>query len=289
MTAMTTKDKSTGRHSLSCMEIWGGNAQADEALSTPGMDVRIVSRPYRGDDGGGDIHFMSLCGSGNIARYAIADVSGHGQGVSELASSLRGLMRRHINHVDQSGMARDINNEFDELAATGMFATALLATYFAPSDHLIVCNAGHPPPLWFRADTGSWEPLVSHEGTTAREAGVRNLPLGVISPTDYEQFAVPLDRGDIVILYTDALSEAKDASGKQLGTAGLIDVCRGLDASDPNTLPFRLLEAVQAYRADDVADDDETLIVLHHNAADPPKLGIGDKFRVLGRMMGIGE
>lgn len=289
MSPPTLERKKTSTKGLACMEVWGGNASADETLSAPGMDVRIVCRPYQGNAGGGDIHYMSLCGSGNITRYAIADVSGHGDGVSEIAGSLRGLMRRHINRVDQSRMARAINEEFDELSSSGMFATALLATYYAPSDHLIVCNAGHPPPLWYRTSRNAWEQLVSQDQAASRGSGLRNLPLGVISPTEYEQFAVRLDPGDIVVLYTDALSEAKDGSGSQLGTQGLLDLCNTLDSSDPARFPFTLLDAVGAYRSGEPSDDDETLIVLSHNASDPPRQSIGEKFRMLGKMMGIGE
>ncbi|MCP4593424.1 MAG: SpoIIE family protein phosphatase, partial [bacterium] len=130
-----------------------------DAVSVPGIDAWVYSRPVGGQSSGGDIHYVSTCGGGKIARFAVADVSGHGVAVSELATQLRKLMRAHINTVDQTRFIRVLNRAFTALASDGKFATALLATYFAPTAHLITCNAGHPPPLWYRSADQTWRSL----------------------------------------------------------------------------------------------------------------------------------
>lgn len=86
------------------MEIWGGNQAMDAAIAVPGLDVWVYSRPYAGAAGGGDIYYVSQCIAGNLARVALADVSGHGSTVDELAHELRSLMRRNINTPDRRGL-----------------------------------------------------------------------------------------------------------------------------------------------------------------------------------------
>ena len=270
---------------MQCMEVWGGNGAIHSAISVPGIDAWISSAPYRECSRGGDIHYVSMCGGGRISRFAIVDVSGHGDAVSQLAQNLRSLMRKYINTLDQIRFARALNRELLQLDRTGRFATALLATYFAPTDHLVICNAGHPRPLWYRAASRSWE--VLDPAMPQRATEVANLPLGVIERTDYIQFAVKLERGDLVLIYTDSLIESRSPDGDLLGEAGLLQLARQLDPDEPGNLDRRLLAAVAEYHGGAPVEDDETLLVLHHNAADPPRQSIGQRIHVMARMIGL--
>ena len=272
-------------HALRCMEVWGGNGAIHNAISVPGIDAFISSDPFQGDARGGDIHFVSMCGAGKISRFAVVDVSGHGTAASGFAHRVRSLLRKYINTLDQTRLARALNRELVRLDGNGRFATALLTTYFAPTDHLIICNAGHPRPLWFHAATGSWELLGSDTPQRAKE--VVNLPLGVIEPTDYVQFAVKLGRGDLVLIFSDSLVETKSPHGKMLGQKGLLNLVRHLDPGPPQEVLRRVLAMVAEYHGRTPAEDDETLLVLHHNAADPPKQTLGEKMHVMARMLGL--
>jgi sigma-B regulation protein RsbU (phosphoserine phosphatase) len=270
--------------SLQCMEIWGGNRAADDAVAVPGIDAFVLARPHGGADGGGDIHYVSMCAAGRIARFAVADVAGHGADVSGLAVTLRDLMRRSINTADQTRITRALNRAFAARSTGGRFATALLATYFTPTDQLILCNAGHPRPLWYHADTGEWT-LLRHDDP-ANDAAAANLPLGLIVPTDYHQFAAPLARGDLVVIYTDALMEAPDGRGGRLGEAGLLDLARSLGPGDAAAFARRLYDAV-THLGGAAPDDDATIVVLHHNAAEPPRQTITEKLRITAAMLGL--
>src|SRR5258708_2259920 len=90
------------QHSLQCMEIWGGSHDAENSVSTPGLDLWIYSRPYLEASAGGDVHYVSLCGGGVITRFILADVAGHGTAVADVARELRTLMRRNINRKSQA-------------------------------------------------------------------------------------------------------------------------------------------------------------------------------------------
>ena len=284
------------RHALQCMEIIGGNQAVYKAISSPGLDIWLDSRPLAGNVGG-DIHYFSMCGSGRVTRLAVADISGHGPGMDPIAHWLRGLMRKHINLLDQTLFARAINEEFTKAADADYFATILLLTYFAPTDHLIVCNAGHPRPIWFSTRMGAWQlldaktpdpgPSIRQARGTYRLKPVANLPLGIIEPTDYRQFAVKLDKDDLVLIYTDALIEAMNAQHQPLGEQGLLDLARQVGPDDPQSLVGRLLEGVADYRGGAAAEDDQTLIVLHHNASNPPAITASQAFKSLAKMIGL--
>ena len=282
--------------SLQCMEIIGGNQAGFKEVSSPGLDVWIDSRPLAGNVGG-DLYYFSMCGSGRVTRLAVADISGHGPGVNYLAKWLRSLMRKHINLLDQTQFARAINKEFTRADLSDHFATILLVTYFAPTDHLILCNAGHPRPIWYSTRYRNWY-LLDHgledTGRSIREARgtyrlrpVANLPLGVIEPTEYRQFAVHIERGDLILIYTDAYIEVVRPDGQALGEQGLLELAREIDVTEPQHFARRLIERVSEWSHHAPQMDDQTLIVLHHNASNPPPLNFNQALRSLSRMVGL--
>src|SRR6201986_2036753 len=89
--------QSTESQTLRCMEIWGGSNAVENAVTMPGLDAWVTSRPHEGAEAGGDVHYVSLCGGGIITRMIVADVSGHGEAVAEFSDALRTLMGRKIN------------------------------------------------------------------------------------------------------------------------------------------------------------------------------------------------
>jgi serine phosphatase RsbU (regulator of sigma subunit) len=266
---------------MRCMEIRGGSQAVAESVSTPGLDAWVYCQPHEGADSGGDTYYVSLCGGGVITRLIVADVAGHGESAAEFSTMLRGLMRKNINNKSQTRLVRALNREFAAHAKLMRFATAVVATYLATIHRLTVCNAGHPRPLWHSRSTGQWRFLDE------TIAGSGNLPLGLDDETSYSQFAIDLGHGDFVLFYTDALLEAADPSGHLLGEEGLIALANGLDLSDPDRVGPALLAAVDAHRGGRPADDDVTLLSLHHNATGPRRLSVGEKIDVYAKVFGL--
>ena len=62
---------------LCCMQVFGGNQTTAQAFNLPGVDLWLDSTAYGGGRGG-DIHYISTCGKGEIVRVMVADVAGHG-------------------------------------------------------------------------------------------------------------------------------------------------------------------------------------------------------------------
>jgi serine phosphatase RsbU (regulator of sigma subunit) len=265
-----TSSRSSEIHNLQCKEIWGGIQAVDQPFHVPGLAGRIFCRPYRGDAGGGDIHFIGLCGKGFLSRFVVADVSGHGESVAEQASRLRSLLARHMDNPDMAELTGQINRQLSVGPdSSGQFATALVMSYLSPNRHLLTINAGHPRPLWFRAGQGLWHLLDS----TIPEADideVMNLPLGVLSQTGYRQFAVQLEADDLLIAYTDSLIEARDARGQALGEKGLLDLAGQIDTDrSPAEILEDLLARVRDVQDGDELGDDVTVLVFSHDGQVP--------------------
>lgn len=255
---------------MQCMEVWGGNEPAERGVTMAGLDASVFSAPVGESLSGGDIHYLSSCATGRITRILIADVSGHGESVADIAVELRNLMRRFINFVDPTRVILGLNRAFSTLDSRGSFATAIVATYWAPTRSLVVSNAGHPRPLWYRAKRSEWVVLSSDGAPKGPDdSGVYDIPLGIDADGQYSSFGVRLSQGDIVLLYTDALTEASSPDGRMLGEEGLLSLVRGLPVSDPPDLVRRLLEAVNAHRGGVPAIDDTTVLALTPNSAAP--------------------
>lgn len=259
---------------LQCTEVWGGNACVDRGVVMPGLEAYVYSQPCGGDAGGGDVHYVSSCAAGQIARLLLADVAGHGNTVAEVAARLRQLMRRHIGDHSQRGLVRAVNRAFTDVATGGMFATAVVMTFDAKRGTLLVSNAGHPPPLLFRLRSKTWSYLESGTGRDDVERPA-NLPLGIDAVSDYGQVQTTLDVGDVVVSYTDWLPEARNAAGEFLGKAGLLELARSVDVADPSRLPQALTSAVERWAGTGLDHDDVTLLLFRRNGQ-PPSPSIVD-------------
>jgi phosphoserine phosphatase RsbU/P len=268
---------------MQCMEVWGGSQNIARSVQLGGLDAWVYSKPYGNADRGGDIYYASSCATGRINRLLLADVSGHGDAVAELALSLRKLMRRYVNFLDQKKLVRSLNRQFAALSEQGRFATALATTFFAPTRVLTVCNAGHPPPFLYTAATRSWS-ILEEPRDYEDEPVPKNVPLGIIPYMEYEQFDVALEAGDMVLCYTDALVEAHDTDGRMFGPKGLLRVTQTIEADPSEGFIQSLLDKISGKFAGNLSEDDVTVMLLKPNTA-RPAVSFGQKLKGLFRML----
>jgi sigma-B regulation protein RsbU (phosphoserine phosphatase) len=252
-------------HRLACLELRGGNHLAVYAAELPGLAGWVSCRPLRPSPRGGDLYYLSACSRGVVARVVIADVSGHGAIVSSAAVRLHDALRRHVDQWDQSTLVRSLNENFLKGGhGAARFATAFLASFYSDSGELLFTNAGHLPPLWYRTATREWSLL---RDSTPLSKEIVDLPLGLIAGTSYSQTAVQLEPGDLLLLYTDGISEALDESGSQLGLRRLLAIARSLPVESAITAGKELVAAVARFRGTVPAADDETVVALQRHAA----------------------
>jgi phosphoserine phosphatase RsbU/P len=124
-------------------------------------------------------------------------------------------------------------------------------------------NAGHPPPLLYRASRQEWSWLQA--GRTSERDRPAGIPLGLLDDINYDRTVVKLLLGDLVVLYSDGAPEATSPTGDELGRDGLMSIARGLDASSAEAFGGQLTAALDAFRAGGQPLDDQTIIVLRRN------------------------
>lgn len=194
-------------------------------------------------DVGGDGFDYAIDGA--RARIAILDAVGHGLAASLACgvamSALRATRRAG---GDLRAMAKAADAALTEQFPDSRFVTAVLAELDLDEGRLRYINAGHPRPLLLRT------------GRVVRDlAAGRRMPLGV--PDDVEVAEEDLEGGDRLLLYTDGVTEARDAGGEEFGVDRLIDLTErhaGAGLPAPETLR-RLAHAVTEHQGGAPADD----------------------------------
>jgi sigma-B regulation protein RsbU (phosphoserine phosphatase) len=205
---------------------------AADALSIPCQQV------------GGD--YLDLLPAGaDDCLLVMADVFGKGPAAALQAQLLQGLVHgaaRHTNCVRE--VLGTINAFLRERTAPGSFVTAFVATLHR-SGRLHYVNAGHNPPLWIRPS--AVQPLT--------EGGPL---LGVLEHPVYQEGVIDLHPGDLLLLYTDGVSEEVNERGENFGDARVLAWAARQGGVSPVGLPASLLRAVEEFsggrpNADDVA------------------------------------
>jgi sigma-B regulation protein RsbU (phosphoserine phosphatase) len=262
-------DSSETRHTLMCSEVWGGNRKIFRTVQLASVTAWVASVPLNEGAGGGDLHYMSVCDHELISRVALADVSGHGRVVSSMAETLQRLMRENINAWDQSDFMHGLNETF-LLTGQHKYATAIVLSFHRITGQLSFSNAGHLPPLWYHARHKIWGWLEEHDDPLAKRSG---LPIGLIPGTDYRQTVVTLEPSDLLVLYTDGVTEAENGTGESLDREQLLKWAQEAAVDSPQALGRTLLQRLESFQGR-CRNDDETLIVLQREkASDVASLG----------------
>ncbi len=200
----------------------------------PFAKVNAVSYPCK--DIGGD--FFDLVYTDKGLSLIVADVSGKGVSAAVVASILQGMLYSQLARDSAlPEMISAVNRFLCEKVAGQKYATLVIARLCNNGD-LELINCGHVPPL-----------LVSEGKTIKLEEG--NLPVGLVPVADFRAQRFKLKSGDRLLLVTDGVTEAEDATGEFFGT-------ERLEECSPQGLVC-VEQAVTAFRGDTPLTDDFTI------------------------------
>ena len=198
---------------------------------------------------GGDYFDVIPCG-GKFG-IAIADVVGKGVGAAMLMSNLQALLHsRAVEFNDPALLLRAMNAELISRVGEDRFITFFYLLLDPGRDLIMYANGGQNQPLLL-SRTGKIAPLLA-----------TGLPLGILEETDYETFCLGLETGDLLLLYTDGITECVNGTGEMFGEERLKAVLVQTAERDVDAIKTAICEAVDRFRGEVPMRDDMTFVLL---------------------------
>ena len=217
-----------------------------------GLDYFGKCRPALGV--GGDYYdFLAL--PGGKLGIALGDVSGKGIAAALMMASLEASLRAEAirGTEDLSTLVQSVNRLVFDATAENRYATFFYAQYDPSSRRLTYVNAGHNPPILFRRSGG--------DGTPLRLAATGTV-VGLLADPPFQQAALTLQPGDVLVAYTDGLSEAMNSADEEWGEGGMIAAMGGADGVCAAETVDLIIRAADSFAAGAQQHDDMTLVVL---------------------------
>ncbi|WP_340121752.1 PAS domain S-box protein [Methylobacter svalbardensis] len=207
------------------------------------------------DQVGGD-YFDYFYRNENCLDMIIADVSGHSIGPALFMVETRSAIRSQANGSGTPAETLTILNNFlfEDLDKSDYFITLFYLQYNITNQQLDFANAGHPPPL-----------LHSPSQTKCRQLDAEGLILGVNKNVVFEEKTTTLSQGDIILLYTDGLTEAENANGDFFGLQRVSDILVQHAQQSPQVIIEVLLEQLKQFCRRESFNDDITLMIFKRN------------------------
>jgi sigma-B regulation protein RsbU (phosphoserine phosphatase) len=220
----------------------------------PGLE--IYGMTLFSDETGGD-YFDYLCvDEVNQEKLCIVvgDVAGHGIPSALFMATVRGFLRLRATMPGTLGnIVSDVNREFIKDAEdSGQFMTMFLARINRDANRIDWVRAGHDPAILYDPDTDSFSSLNEGQG----------LPLGVAKNAVYEASSCHIKPGQILIMGTDGIWEARNSRGELFGKDRLQQVVHANSRESARTILLSVLDAVEEFRGKGVQEDDLTLVIV---------------------------
>ncbi len=228
----------------------------------PGLSLAGLCRPA--SEVGGDYFDLIALDDGHLG-FAIGDVSGKGISAALIMASLRASLRGLVldDPGDLATMMQKVNRLVYEASSSARYATFFFATYNPASRELRYVNAGHNPPILVRASSGQ-------PGEVVRlEAG--GPVVGLLPSVSYDTQSLTLEPGDLLLAYTDGISEAMTHDDEEWGEDRMLAAALSRPAAPAADLIETLFRAADAFTAGAQQHDDMTLLAMQlHPAPSSP-------------------
>jgi len=215
-----------------------------------GIEIKGFTRAAKGV--GGD-YFDYI----DIDEYRIgaliSDVSGKGVPASLVMVMIKTVFMSSISmkDIDCASVVRAINDSLSAGMAIDKFATLFFMIYDRRTEELSFANAGHGPLLCYRKSL--------HSCTATKLDGV---PIGIMDDVEYKQAKVKLFPGDMIVLYTDGVSEMRNAEKEEFGAERVYQLMMENNEMNANDFVELLVDEVDTFKGDVPPHDDETMLVF---------------------------
>lgn len=187
----------------------------------------------------------------------VADVVGHGIAAAMLMAKVSAESRFALATTKTAAEA--INKLNEKLTGLNLdrFVTLVLCLLNTEKHTVEIVNAGHMPPIIRRASDNQLIELdLAHSG----------LPIGIMAGFEYESMMLNLERGDLIVLYTDGINEAMNADGNQFTTEAIIAEIDSSQAKTPGAVNKVICDAVALHMGAERAIDDMCLVTVGRKA-----------------------
>jgi sigma-B regulation protein RsbU (phosphoserine phosphatase) len=228
-----------------------------EAVAIGGLDVDARYTPAQ--KVGGDL-FDIFPLSDTRLGIAVADVSGKGIPASLLMAICRTNLRQIApRHASPAGVLRELNRTLAIDVQAGLFVTMLYAVIDIAGNEVTFARAGHELPLFARPDRASGAYRVDYIGSEGMPLGM--VPEEIFSPAIADH-TEPFAPGDVLVLYTDGLTEAPNEEDREFSGARLADAVRMLHNRPARKVNDGILDQVQRFTGGTPQRDDFTLVTV---------------------------
>jgi sigma-B regulation protein RsbU (phosphoserine phosphatase) len=215
----------------------------------PGWEFAATWRPAR--QVAGDFYDFIRTDEEQLG-VVIADVTDKGMPAALFMALTRSIVRASV--IQSPSPAEGIahaNRLICADATNGMFVTLFYAQVEPPTGNILYVNAGHNPPLLYRAESQVWLEL---ERT--------GMVLGIDETTPFTQQAVQLNSGDFVLLYTDGVTEANNALGQEFGDQHVRRILHKNHQAGAREMLKALEQAINNFSGPAAPVDDVTMVLI---------------------------
>ncbi len=212
-----------------------------------GFDIAAASVPCR--DVGGDFFDYFTRPDGAFA-FSLGDVAGKGPPASLLSAAIQAVLAVHGQTAGAAATLARANRAMLRRPVPARFATAVYGV-LSNDGRLTYSNAGHNPPL-----------LVG--GSDARWLGRGGMVLGILDAAQFEEETLQLHSGDLLVAFSDGITEAESAAGAEFGEARLLACVEANRHLAPEALVSAVLEAVRQFTVGARQGDDLTVLALSY-------------------------
>jgi hypothetical protein len=232
-----------------------------EIYTATGIEAFGVTRPA--NTVGGDLYDLIRRPDGRIV-FALGDVAGKGSPAALLMALAVAMLRVLVDEgLEPADLAARLNIQVSRHAPGSRFITMVMGLYDPDTGQITYVNAGQNPPMLRRA-SGRIERLT--------EGG---MALGMFDLAAYTAGSLTLDAGDVLVLFSDGITEAENSSGVAFDDAGLEQIVNEHWWKDLQTLGTSVLKAVETHAAGAKIADDLTVLAVRRPVPLPPGAAVG--------------